>query len=195
MEPTTSTNRRTTDWWHCDQAVRSLSLGGVVACPTEAVWGLSCDPWDEMAVADLLALKQRPAHKGLILAASAPDQVAPLLSALSPDARRRVLGHWPGPVTCLLPDPAGWLPAIVKGEHATVAVRVTAHPVLSRLCERMGGPLISTSCNPAGRSPARNHWQVRRYFGEVLDGIMPGELGGERRPSRILDPATGRWLR
>ncbi|PVY77448.1 L-threonylcarbamoyladenylate synthase [Tamilnaduibacter salinus] len=195
MKPISSTNPRATNWWHCEQIVRVLSVGGVVACPTEAVWGLSCHPWDEAAVADLLALKQRPAHKGLIIAASTPDQVAPLLEGLSTEARALVEGHWPGPVTCLLPDPDQWLPAIVRGQHRTVAVRVTAHPVLKQLCERMGGPLVSTSCNPAGRSPARAHWQVRRYFGTALDGIMPGELGDERRPSRILNPATRRWLR
>jgi L-threonylcarbamoyladenylate synthase len=98
-------------------------------------------------------------------------------------------------VTCLIPDPDGQVPEWVRGKHSTIAVRVSDHPVVRSLCEAAGYPLVSTSCNPAGRPPARASWQVRRYFNNRLDWLVPGELGGNRQPSRILDISSGTWLR
>ncbi|MDX1755957.1 MAG: Sua5/YciO/YrdC/YwlC family protein [Marinobacter sp.] len=182
------------DWQrHCVR--RTLERGGVIAYPTEAVWGLGCDPWNEDAVMRVLALKQRPLHKGLILVAASVAQVEFLLTPLAPELRQRALAHWPGPVTCLIPDLQQQIPTWVRGRHASIAVRVSEHPVVRDLCNTAGMPLVSTSCNPAGRQPARSGWQVRRYFNDRLDWLVPGELGHERKPSRILDIRTGRRLR
>ncbi|KAA1174177.1 tRNA threonylcarbamoyladenosine biosynthesis protein RimN [Marinobacter salinexigens] len=182
------------DWQiHC--ARRTLFGGGVIAYPTEAVWGLGCDPWDQEAVERILELKQRPVEKGVILVASSVEQVRFLLDPLPAELRERALSHWPGPVTCLLPDVNEQIPAWVRGRHSSIAVRVSEHPVVRALCESAGMPLVSTSCNPAGRQPARHIWQVRGYFGEQLDWIVPGDLGGNRNPSRIIDIVTGQQLR
>ncbi|HEV8078116.1 MAG TPA: Sua5/YciO/YrdC/YwlC family protein, partial [Marinobacter sp.] len=81
------------------------------------------------------------------------------------------------------------------GEHRSIAVRVSAHPVVKALCNAAGRPLVSTSCNPAGRAPARSPWQVQRYFRGQLDWVVPGALGGNRQPSRIIDIVTGQQLR
>lgn len=183
------------DWWHLRQAASSLRQGGVWAYPTEAVWGLGCDPWNRAAVERILALKERPVHKGLILAAASIAQVEFLLAPLSGALREQVGQYWPGPTTLLLPDPGDRIPRWIKGEHERVAIRVSAHKGVQRLCTAYGGPLVSTSCNRAGRPPARWSWQVRRTFGDALDGIVPGSLGGARQPSRILDPLDGRRLR
>jgi len=184
-----------TDWWHLRRAGASLRLGGVWAYPTEAVWGLGCDPWNQSAVDWILTLKERPHRKGLILAAATIEQVAFLLEPLPASLRDSAVAYWPGPTTLLLPDPQGLIPRWIKGEHERVAIRVSAHPGVQRLCTAFGGPLVSTSCNRAGRSPARWSWQVRRTFGGALDGILPGSLGGASQPSRILDPLDGRRLR
>ena len=176
-------------------ARRVIGAGGVIAYPTEAVWGLGCDPWDQQAVERILDLKQRPEAKGMILVASSVDQVAFLLDRIPASLRDQALQHWPGPVTCLIPDPDGQVPEWVRGKHSTIAVRVSDHPVVRSLCEAAGYPLVSTSCNPAGRPPARASWQVRRYFNNRLDWLVPGELGGNRQPSRILDISSGTWLR
>ncbi|WP_111498428.1 MULTISPECIES: L-threonylcarbamoyladenylate synthase [Marinobacter] len=193
---TPSTTRRyPPGWWHLREAVGALEAGGVIAYPTEAVWGLGCDPWDADAVEQLLALKDRPEHKGVILVAASVAQVAPLLDPLAPELRERAAGYWPGPVTCLLPDPDELIPPWIKGRHGSVAVRVSAHPGVQRLCQAFGGPLVSTSCNPAGRNPARSRLQVARYFGDTLDAILPGQLGEQRQPSRIIDLPSGRRLR
>ncbi|MFL1456871.1 L-threonylcarbamoyladenylate synthase [Marinobacter sp. GN3S48] len=189
-----SPNNPLTDWQlHC--ARRTLLGGGVIAYPTEAVWGLGCDPWDAEAVDRILDLKRRPMDKGVILVASSVDQVRFLLDPLPAALQREAEQHWPGPVTCLLPDVKQQIPEWVRGRHSSIAVRVSSHPVIRALCETAGMPLVSTSCNPAGRQPARSIWQVRRYFGNELDWIVPGDLGGNRQPSRILDIVSGRQLR
>ncbi|MDC0660979.1 L-threonylcarbamoyladenylate synthase [Marinobacter sp. SS21] len=181
--------------WQRNCIRRTLDRGGVIAYPTEAVWGLGCDPWNEDAVNHLLALKQRPVHKGLILVAASVAQVEFLLAPLAPELRQRALAHWPGPVTCLIPDLHQQIPAWVRGRHASIAVRVSDHPLVQALCDTAGKPLVSTSCNPAGRQPARSAWQVRKYFTDGLDWLVPGQLGAERKPSQILDISTGRRLR
>ncbi|PHQ98021.1 MAG: tRNA threonylcarbamoyladenosine biosynthesis protein RimN, partial [Marinosulfonomonas sp.] len=99
------------------------------------------------------------------------------------------------PVTCLLPDVNRQVPDWVRGSHSSIAVRVSEHPVVKALCESAGMPLVSTSCNPAGQEPALDASQVRRYFGDQLDQIVPGDLGGNRKPSRIIDIVSGKQLR
>ncbi|MFT7337689.1 MAG: L-threonylcarbamoyladenylate synthase, partial [Marinobacter maritimus] len=170
------------------QLARSAILrGGVIAYPTEAVWGLGCDPWNLQAVTRILELKNRPMEKGLILVAASVEQIRFLLNPLSEELQLAALGYWPGPVTCLLPDVNRQVPDWVRGSHSSIAVRVSEHPVVKALCESAGMPLVSTSCNPAGQEPALDASQVRRYFGDQLDQIVPGDLGGNRKPSRIID--------
>lgn len=182
-------------WWHLRRARASLGQGGVWAYPTEAVWGLGCDPFNETAVERILALKQRPRHKGLILVAGSMQQVRFLLHPLSESLCSTLDQYWPGPTTLLLPDPQRQTPEWIRGDHDRVAVRVSAHPLVRRLCLAHGGLLVSTSCNPAGASPARWSWQVRRRFGGRLDGIFPGATGGGARPTQILDPLDGTRVR
>lgn len=181
--------------WQCRMASHTVRHGGVIAYPTEAVWGLGCDPWNQAAVEQILELKKRPVHKGLILVAASPEQIRFLLEPLPEALQQQALSHWPGPVTCLIPDVQGQIPRWVRGDHDTVAVRVSAHPVVQSLCQVVGKPLVSTSCNPAGHQPARSALQARRYFGGGIDWLVPGALGGARQPSRILDLASGRRLR
>jgi L-threonylcarbamoyladenylate synthase len=172
---------------HIENAVAQLRQGGVIAYPTEGVWGLGCDPFDEDAVMRILALKKRHVDKGLILIASDVAQVAALLDTLTPEQRATVLGTWPGPTTWLLPDPEQLVPGWIKGKFATVAVRVSAHPGVVRLCRGFGGPLVSTSANPADAPPATSRVRVATWFGAKLDYIVPGRLGGQRGPSTIRD--------
>jgi L-threonylcarbamoyladenylate synthase len=181
--------------WQLDQVRRHIRRGGVIAYPTEGVWGLGCDPWNNEAVARVLALKGRAMAKGLILVAGSIGQVNFLLQPLPAELGDRATEHWPGPVTCLLPDLDNQVPSQVKGRHRTIAVRVSAHPVVKALCDAADQPLVSTSCNPVGRPPARHPWQVRRYFPDDAVRLVHGALGGYRKPSRILDIATGQWLR
>ncbi|GAB6043950.1 L-threonylcarbamoyladenylate synthase [Endothiovibrio diazotrophicus] len=175
-------------------AGRALRSGGVVAHPTEAVYGLACDPLDARAVARLLALKGRSVEKGLILVASSFEALRPFVAVPDDAALARAAASWPGPVTWLFPA-APTTPRWLTGRHVTLAVRVTAHPLTRALCDAFGGPLISTSANPAGRPPPRSAVAVRRYFGTSLDGVLNGPLGDRARPSEIRDLVSGRILR
>lgn len=176
-------------------AVDTLYAGGVIAYPTEAVWGLGCDPADPSACMRLLQIKQRPVSKGMILVAASMEQLQGLLEPLPEDWRATLRTHWPGPVTFLIPDPAGQIPWWIKGGHEAVAVRVSAHPLVAALCRRFGGPVVSTSANRAGRPPATSRLTVTRQLRRDLDYILPGPLGAEAAPSRIIDLASGRELR
>lgn len=175
-------------------AARLIGAGGIVAYPTEAVYGLGCDPLNPAAVMRLLALKQRPWNKGMILIASTITQLAPYLRPLSAELEDRVSATWPGPVTWLLPARPE-VPYWLRGEHETLAVRVTAHPVAAALCETFGGALVSTSANLAGHEPARRALTVRRELGQQVDYILHGALGGSDRPTEIRDAQTGRIVR
>lgn len=181
--------------WSRQRVCQVLDGNGVIAYPTEAVWGLGCNPWSEFAVDTILALKRRPMHKGLILVAASVDQIRFLLKPLPDELRQRAENHWPGPVTCLVPDVHRQIPDWVRGDHDTIAVRVSAHPLVQELCGLAGMPLVSTSCNPAGREPARSSWQVRRYFPDGIDLMVSGRLGTSRQPSSIIDITTGQKLR
>lgn len=179
---------------HLSQATTALHQGGVIACPTEAVWGLSCDPFDPQAVGRLLYLKDRPVEKGLILLAASPSQLDFLLDGLSPEQQGTLAATWPGPATWLVPH-KGKVPPWICGDHATVAVRVTDHPGMRALCQAYGGPVVSTSANPGGALPARHLFQVSNYFGKALDYILPGALGTSKKPTVIRDLASGQIIR
>lgn len=179
---------------HVRAAVRALAEGGVIACPTEAVWGLSCDPDNPQAVARLLYLKQRPVEKGLILVAADMAQLAPLLEGLTDGQRSKLALSWPGPSTWLVPH-HDRVPPWIHGGHEKVAVRVSAHKGMVALCRAWGGALVSTSANPAGSRPARAQFQIQRYFREQLDAVLPGALGGADRPTVIRDLLTDQVLR
>jgi L-threonylcarbamoyladenylate synthase len=175
-------------------AAHWVACGSVVAYPTEAVYGLGCDPWDCIAVRRLLALKARPEGKGLILIAAAWLQLEPYVRNLDPERMAAIHATWPGPVTWLLParpETPRWL----TGDHATLAVRVTAHPLAAALCRRWGGALVSTSANRAARPPARTALGVRLALGVGLDYILSGPCGGAARVSSIRDGRTGAVLR
>lgn len=176
------------------QALFVLQQGGVIACPTEAVWGLSCDPWDREAVARLLQMKRRPQSKGLILVAASAAQLEFLFEELGADQRNILTESWPGPSTWLVPH-GSRVPDWICGEHDKVAVRVSAHPVVSALCSAWGGPLVSTSANFAGARPAMEAFQVRRYFRSELDYVLPGRTGAAGKPTTIRDLASGQVIR
>jgi len=179
-----------------DAAGALLRSGGVLAYPTEAVFGLGCDPHDERAFARIFALKQRPPTQGVLLIGADFAQVSRYieLSAVPAAVLDEVRGSWPGAFTWVFPRAAD-VPAWVCGEHAGIALRVTAHAPAAALCRAFGGALVSTSANPHGQPPARDADTVRGYFGAGLDGLLDAPLGGQTRPTTIRDALTGAVIR
>ena len=177
-------------------AVAALRAGKVIAYPTEAVYGLGCDPHDANAVAQLFALKQRPSGQGVLLIAADFAQVEKYIdrASLPADALARVLATWPGPHTWVFPrSPA--TPAWLAGAHSGIALRVTAHEQAALLCRAFGGAIVSTSANRHGAPPARTAADVRATFGEELGAILDGPTGGLERPTPIRDAVSGEMLR
>ncbi len=164
-----------------------------MAYPTEAVYGLGCDPLNLEAVARLLAIKQRPAHKGLILIGASRAQLQPYTTVdLVHD--ERLQQSWPGPVTWVLPA-REQVPYLLKGSHPGIALRLTDHPVAAALCNAFGGALVSTSANRAARPALRRATAVQARLGTQLDMLLHGDTDPEASPSEIRDYASGRILR
>jgi L-threonylcarbamoyladenylate synthase len=176
------------------EAVTILQHGGVVAYPTEAVYGLGCDPMNPVAVEQLLQLKHRSVEKGLILIASAWEQVAAYTAPVSEQLLAQVYATWPGPVTWVFPAAAS-APKWITGRHAGIAVRVTVHPVASELCRAFGGALVSTSANVDGQAPAMSAKEVGEIFSGQVDLIVEGEIGDLGKPTEIRDVVSGKVLR
>lgn len=171
-----------------------LRDGGVVAYPTEAVFGLGCDPFDEGAVERVLGLKGRARGQGLILLADDLRRLDELIQPAEPAQLARAQATWPGPVTWLFPA-SQRVPVWITGGRETVAVRVTAHPTAAALSQRFDGPLVSTSANLSGRPSIRDVAELERAFDGLIDGLVEGELGGLPRPTEIRDAATGALVR
>lgn len=180
--------------WRLDLTVSILRSSGVIAYPTEGVWGLGCIPEDEQAVSRILRLKQRSWQEGLILAASDIGQVEPFLEGIDDSLRRTLEDAWPGPITYLVPD-NGVAPIWITGGRDRVALRVSTHPVIRAICEKLDCAIVSTSANPSGKPPARTGLRVRQYFPRGIDYIVPGKLGDNPGASEIRDLVTGEIIR
>ncbi|HEN3336469.1 TPA: L-threonylcarbamoyladenylate synthase type 1 TsaC [Yersinia enterocolitica] len=175
--------------------LQALQQEEVIAYPTEAVFGLGCDPDSEKAVNALLALKHRPWQKGLILIAANYEQLKPYVddAALTDSQRETIFSVWPGPVTWVIPtrpETPRWL----TGSFDSLAVRVTDHPLVQQLCSQYGKPLVSTSANLSGQEPCRTTEEVRIQFGSSLP-VLAGLVGGRLNPSEIRDALTGKQFR
>jgi L-threonylcarbamoyladenylate synthase len=175
-------------------AAKTLLQGGVVAYPTEAVWGLGCNPLDPSAVNKLLSLKHRQIENGLILVAADIQQLAPYLQGLSATLQDKLHNKGLVPTTWLIPD-NGFAPRWITGGHNRVAVRVSVHPVVVDLCRGFGGPIVSTSANITGRPALLREWQLRRCFGDKINYYLSGQLGGGVRPTEIRDVISDEVIR
>jgi len=177
---------------HC---VTQLNHQAVIAYPTEAVFGLGCDPDSESAVMALLALKQRPVEKGLILIAADYTQLEPYISdrELTVLQRERMFACWPGPVTFVVPVPPQ-TPRWLTGQFDSLAIRVSDHPDVQALCRAFGKPLVSTSANLSGQPPCRTAEEVKYQFGDRFP-VLAGKTGGRQNPSEIRDVISGELIR
>ncbi len=176
------------------QAVTIINHGGIIAYPTEAVYGLGCDPDNDHALEKLLHLKQRSPQKGLILVSDDFSRLKPYLENIAPDIAQRAFASWPGPYTWLWPARRS-ISRQLRGEFATLAVRVSRHPVIKQLCHYAGKPLVSTSANIATQSPALTVATIEEYFPSGIDLILQGQLGTQSRPSEIRDLISNRLVR
>jgi L-threonylcarbamoyladenylate synthase len=168
---------------HLQQAVTRLKAGGVIAYPTEGVWGLGCLWTNEAAIKEILRLKQRPLEKGMIILCSGLSDIEEHLLPLTAEHVQQIQQDSPHPITWILPCKTS-VSGSVRGQHESIAVRFSKHPQVRALCEGVG-PIISTSANPSGQDAAMTVEEVQNYFHDELSYILPGELGGFSKPSEI----------
>lgn len=180
-------------WMHLQQAAHVIRQGGVVAYPTEAVYGLGCHPLNEAAVRRVLAIKQRPENKGVILLGADLEQLLPFIE-LSAQDMEQLSRPWPLATTYLVPA-SPLTPSWIRGRHTKVAIRISQHPLASVLARLAGTPLVSTSANLHGAPSCRNVFQVRRALAPVLDFIVTGQCDLAARPSTIIDLESGAIVR
>ena len=180
--------------WHIANASRTLAAGGVIAYPTETVYGLGANPHDDEAIARLLTIKHRSWEKGLILLAANTEQLLPYIQPVSQKKMQQIEATWPGPYTWVF-EATSYVPSLVRGKHSTIAVRVTPHPWAHALCEFFDGPIISTSANPSGLPATQNRILVEKWFHGQIDYVLPGTPGPSKKPSEIRDARTGQVLR
>jgi L-threonylcarbamoyladenylate synthase len=176
--------------------INGFNTGQLIAYPTEAVYGLGCDPLHEKAVDCLLQLKRRPWQKGMIIVADNVAQIEKWVdfSILDTTQQERVFSTWPGPVTWLLPK-TQYVPRWISGESDYVAIRLSAHPEVKRLCRLFESPVVSTSANKSGEDPIKDPQKINTIFENKSILIASGSLGRQTKPSEIRHSISGQVIR
>ena len=176
-----------------EHAVKTVKSQGVIAYPTEGVWGLGCDPFSRSAVSKILDLKKRSVDRGLLLVATDIGQFEPFLEGLERKYHEELDRNWPGPITYLVPD-NGSAPRWVVGKHKTLGLRVSDHSLIKTLCA-LTGPLVSTSANISGLPAIKSADEIEEAFDQEIDYVLDGELGNLGKPTQIKNILTGEVLR
>ncbi|MDO6619114.1 MULTISPECIES: L-threonylcarbamoyladenylate synthase [unclassified Shewanella] len=181
---------------HPTDVTEVFEQGEVFAYPTEAVYGLGCDPDNLSAIQKLLEIKQRPWQKGVILVASDYKQLQPYIdeSQLTEAQLAFAFSKWPGPFTFVMPIKSE-VSQLLCGEFDSIAVRVSAHPVVKALCDATNKAIVSTSANLAGHAPALTIAEIQDTFSTTVAAVITGDLGAQRQPSTIIDARSGKILR
>lgn len=175
-----------------EDAKRLLQRGGILAYPTEAVFGLGCDPFNAVAIEKIMSLKGRGADKGFIILISNWHQLIPLINPITDEQLASVRSTWPGFTTWIFPV-SPTLPRWITGGKSTIAIRMTDHPIAKALCTDF--PIISTSANRSGEPPIRDQTTLQLEFSLEVDALMQGELGPYSTPSTIIDVLTNLRVR
>jgi len=170
--------------------------GGIIAYPTEAVFGLGCDPDNLQAIEKLLRIKERSPKKGLILLAANYAQLLPYIDdrKIPQDKRLSVLSRWPDGITQLMPKNIQ-ISKLLTGEFTKIAVRLTSQPDVVALCNKVNKPIVSTSANLSGQQPAITWQEVEDTLSNKIDFIIKGNTLGYTQPSKIIDALTGETIR
>jgi len=177
----------------CAGAISYLKSGGIIAYPTEAVYGIGCDPYNKDSIKKITQIKKREPRKSYILVASELSQLSNLININS--LSEEVLNSWPGHNTWLI-KPKKNIPSwLMDNENGLIAIRVSSHPEIVKLCQFFKNPIISTSANISGNKILKNHHDVERILGSYLDYLVLGNVGEHPEPSIIKDMKTGKVIR
>lgn len=175
--------------------IQKLYCKKIIAYPTESMFGLGCDPDSKIAVQKLLNLKKRSIKKGFILVAAYYNHIKKYIdeTQLSVNQKRKMLNYWPGPFTFVVPSNS-LTPYWLTGNYNTIAVRISNHLSIVKLCTIFGKPLISTSANFSSMPPCLTRQSVLKNFGKDFP-LLSGNIGTEKNPSKIINIINGKLIR
>jgi L-threonylcarbamoyladenylate synthase len=181
--------------YQTNRLAKAILSGAVIAYPTDTVWGLGCHPLNYHSVQRILVIKKRPVDKGVILVTPDLSYVRPYLSDhLSSSSLKELSAPLIPPTTWLVPTHPD-CPAWLRGNHSTLAIRITNHAFVREICEATRSPIVSTSANRSGKTTIRNSLQARIQFGSEVDAIITGYSTGGHKASRIQSLDSGQKLR
>lgn len=164
-------------------AAHIIRHGGIIAYPTDTVYGLGCDPYNADAVEKINLIKQRPLNKYFILLASDIKQVQPLLHTTK--AQQKLITQSDEPTSWIVnasPNAPEWL----TNKSHTITIRISHSPTVQKLCSALGHPIISTSANISGRRPAKNALELYQFFYKKVDKILLANKPLTTKPSKII---------
>ena len=176
-----------------NQAANIIKNGGLIAYPTETVYGLGADPYNAEAIQKIFTAKGRAEDKGIILLIRGVDDLSTLVHTVSPTAQILIEVFWPGPLTLVFRANRDLSPALLGGRD-TIALRHSSSSVASRLLFALGGPITSTSANRSTEPPARSACEVQNALGDHLDLILDGGPSDTTLPSTLVDVSSDRAI-
>lgn len=173
-----------------EQAIGTLQNGGVIAFPTDTVYGIGASLDHPQALRRIYDLKGRAPDKPLPILIARVD----VLDSLCPDVDERLVDlaeqFWPGALTIVIPA-AGHLPAEVKAPDNTIGVRLPNHSIPLTIAERAGGAIATTSANISGLDAAHTAGEIRDAFGTQIDLILDGGFAPQENPSTVIRVVDG----
>jgi L-threonylcarbamoyladenylate synthase len=176
-----------------ERAARAIQSGGILAMPTDTLYGLAVDPSSEGAVQRLFAVKARPSERAVPLVAADIAQIAAAFGQVPDVVRKLGTRFWPGPLTVLLPLQSAICAYAesISGGTDRVGVRVPDHAVTRAVCRAAGRLLTATSANPSGRPATNNPDDVAATLGEEIDLLLDAGPTPGGSPSTIVDVTDG----
>ncbi len=168
------------------EAATMLWKGGLVAIPTETVYGLTANARDGVAVQKIFDLKDRDYAKPISVLVSGMEMVERYCQNIPPVAYRLAEKYWPGPLTMVLED-KGVVPLMVTAETDTLGVRCPDHPLALDIIKKADFPLAATSANLSGKEPAKNAQEVLAYFDGKIEGVVDGGSSALGVASTVVD--------
>ncbi|VAW53425.1 Hypothetical YciO protein, TsaC/YrdC paralog [hydrothermal vent metagenome] len=173
-------------------AAQQIKHGGIIAYPTDTIYGLGCDPYNADAVENLNAIKRRPLNKQFILLVGHFDQIAPLIEINK--EQQNLIENTPES-TSWITEASSLAPAWLTDNANTLTVRISQNDIVKKLCNALGHAIISTSANLSGKKPATNNLEIRKYFGNTLNYNLATNEKLTARPSKIIRLCDNRILR
>lgn len=179
-----------------EQAASVIASGGVIVCPSEGVYGISCSVFNEAAVKRIIAVKHRSSTKGLIIVDSSLEYLREYLDESRVDARAMALmdGMWPGPHTFVVPVVDEFKNAAVRDDH-TAGVRISAFRPFAEICSKAKTPIVSTSANISGENATSDLESIDPRITDNVDLVLTLPCGGLSASTSIYNILTHTLIR